>query len=220
MYRRDESVGRDPSIVTKTAEYNLPLRKDRSGAYKVPAGDRLYSCMTSDFFLEEADEWRPECWAMMRARSDVNFVIITKRIHRMTDCLPLDWGNGYPNVTVCSTCENQDRADARLPILLDLPIAHREIICEPMLGPVHIEQYLVSGKIEHVTCGGESGDDARPCHYEWILSMREQCIAAGVPFYFKQTGACFVKDGRTYRVERCNQLKQADRAGINWPAKK
>ena len=77
--------------------------------------------MTSDFFLEEADEWRPECWRMIRERSDLRFAIITKRIHRFMECIPDDWGEGYPNVSVYCTVENQQMADYRLPIYLELP---------------------------------------------------------------------------------------------------
>ena len=78
-----------------------------------------------------------------------------------------------------------------------------------------MEKYLASGLIERVTCGGESGPDARPCRYEWILSMRDQCAAYRVPFTFKQTGAVFVKDGRTYHIERRLQMAQAKKSGIS-----
>ena len=67
--------------------------------------------MTSDFFLEEADEWRPAAWSMIRERADLHFVIITKRIHRFLVGLPADWGEGYEHVTICCTCENQKMAD-------------------------------------------------------------------------------------------------------------
>ena len=66
-------------------------------------------------FCEEADEWRPEAWKMIRERDDLHFVIITKRIHRFQVGLPKDWEEGYDNVTICCTCENQNMADYRLP---------------------------------------------------------------------------------------------------------
>ena len=75
----------------------------------------------------------PEVWKMIRERGDLHFVIITKRIHRFQVGLPKDWGEGYDNVTICCTCENQNRADYRLPIFLNLPIRHRTLIHEPML---------------------------------------------------------------------------------------
>jgi len=217
VYRRDESIGKDASIVTRTGDFSLPLKKDRNGQYKLtPLDGTVYTCMTSDFFLDEADAWRQECWDMIRERNDLEFCIITKRIDRFEKCIPEDWGDGWDHVTICSTCENQDRADYRLPIFLSLPIKHREIISEPMLGEIHIGKYLETGLIEHVTCGGESGPNARPCNYEWILAVREECIRYGVSFFFKQTGALFVKDGKTYHVERRLQMEQARKAGINY----
>lgn len=217
VYRRDGEFGKDSSIVGRTASFNLPVRKSRAGDYKLKREDGIvYTCMTSDFFLEEADEWREEAWHMIRERSDLSFYIITKRIERFRSGLPRDWGEGYENVTVCSTCENQRRADQRLPVFLELPIRHREIIHEPMLGAVCIEPYLSTGGIEGVICGGESGPDARVCDYEWILNTREQCIRQNVSFSFKQTGANFKKGERIYNISRKDQMDQALKADINY----
>lgn len=216
MYRRDAMYDKDSAVVQKTSSFNLPLKKSKDGGYKLSANDGyVYTCMTSDFFIEEADSWRIDVWQMIRIRSDLHFVIITKRIDRFNCVLPFDWGDGYDNVTICSTCENQQTADYRLPILLSLPIKHREIIHEPMLEAVSIEKYLESGLIENVTCGGESGDNARLCRYDWILNTREQCRRFSVPFYFKQTGARFEKDGHIYNIPRAQQLLQARKANIN-----
>ena len=217
VYRRDESIGKDASVVTKTGDYNLPVKKNRQGEYKLTADEGVvFACMTSDFFLDEADEWRQGCWDMIRERQDLEFHIITKRIDRFMDCIPDDWGDGWDHVTICSTCENQDRADYRLPIMLELPIKHREIISEPMLGEINIEKYLESGLIEHVTCGGESGQKARPCEFRWIQEVRRECVRHGVPFTFKQTGAVFVMNGKTYHVERKDQIPQARRSGYSY----
>ncbi|SDB50006.1 protein gp37 [Butyrivibrio sp. INlla16] len=217
VYRRDESIGKDASIVTKTGDYNLPLKKNRQGEYKLTRADGVvFACMTSDFFLDEADEWRQSCWDMIRERQDLDFHIITKRIDRFDVCKPADWGDGWDNVTICSTCENQDRAEYRLPILLELPIKHREMISEPMLEEINIEKYLETGLIEHVTCGGESGSKARPCDFRWIQEVRRQCIRQGVPFTFKQTGAVFIKDGKTYHIDRKDQIPQAHKSGYSY----
>lgn len=221
VYRRDESIGKDASVVTKTADFDLPLRKDRHGAYKLTAADgTVYACMTSDFFLEDADAWRADCWDMIRERRDLHFHIITKRIDRFEACAPPDWGDGWEHVTVCCTCENRDRADYRLPLFLSLPIRHRTVISEPMLGEITLEPYLKSGKIEHVVCGGESGPDARPCRFDWVLKVREECVRYGVPFTFKQTGAVFIKDGKTYHIDRKYQMAQAKKAEIDYAPQK
>ena len=217
VYRRDESVGKDAGVISKTGSYDLPVRRNRRGEYKLtPAEGVVYACMTSDFFLEEADEWRPACWNMMRERNDLSFCIITKRIDRFLQCIPPDWGDGWEHVTICSTCEDQERTDHRLPILLSLPIRHRQVISEPMLDKIALGEYLKTGLIERVTCGGESGPNARPCNYDWILSVRSECVQFGVPFTFKQTGALFIKNGKKYHIERKHQMAQAKKSGCSY----
>jgi len=204
-------------VVTKTVEYSLPLKKNKQGEYKLrPEDGTVFACMTSDFFLEDADEWRPGCWDMIRERRDLKFHIITKRIDRFEQCIPPDWGDGWEHVTICSTCENQDRTDYRLPLLLKLPIKHRAVISEPILSEINMEDYLATGLIEHVTCGGESGPNARSCDFRWIQEVRRECIRCGVPFTFKQTGAVFIKDGKTYRLDRKDQIPQAKRSGYSY----
>ena len=217
VYRRDESIGKDASVVAKTGDYDLPLKKNRQGQYKLNAEDGIiFTCMTSDFFLEDADDWRQECWDMIRERQDLQFHIITKRIDRFDKCIPSDWGDGWDNVTVCSTCENQNMADHRQPIFLKLPIKHREIISEPMLEEINIEKYLATGLIEHVSCGGESGTNARPCDLRWIQEVRRQCIRCSVPFTFRQTGAVFIKQGKVYHLERKLHISQAQKSGYSY----
>lgn len=216
MFRRDSEFEKDSNTVSKTNSFDMILKKKKDGTYKIQnEKDYIYTCMTSDFFIEEADEWRKEIWQMIKQRKDLKFFIITKRIERFYVSLPEDWKDGYENVTICSTCENQKTANERLPILLELPIKHREIIHEPMLEKINIEKYLQSNKIENVTCGGESGPNARICNYEWILDIRNQCLKYNVPFYFKQTGANFIRENKLYKIPRKEQMKQAQKANIN-----
>ena len=146
---------------------------------------------------------------MIRQRSDVFFFFITKRIHRWMDCLPPDWGDGYPNVGVGCTVENQDRADARLPLFQAAPIVQKTIICEPLLERIDLGPW-----VKEVVVGGESGNQARVCDYAWVLDLRRQCVAANVAFSFRQTGARLKKDGRIYRILRPHQHEQAQKAGI------
>lgn len=214
VYRSDAKYDRNSAEVHKTQNFNLPVKKDRSGKYKIPSGTCIYTCFTSDFLLEDADVWRQEAWAMIRERSDCTFLFITKRIDRLMQCVPPDWGDGYDNVVVCCTVENQERADYRLPYLLSAKAKHKEIVCSPLLESIDLERFLTS-EIEGVTAAGESGAQARICDYNWILQIRAQCVRQNIPFWFQQTGAHFQKDGRLYTIPRREQHSQARKANIN-----
>lgn len=217
VYRIDGRHGKDASQVYRTKEFDLPLRRNRSGGMKIPAGEPVYTCFSSDFFLEEADAWRAEAWRMIRKRSDLHFLMITKRIDRFGVGLPSDWGDGYGNVTVCCTVENQDRADYRLPLYREAPVRHKIIVCEPLLEAIDLSAYL-GPWVEEVLVGGESGPGARVCDYDWVLDLRRQCVEKQVSFTFRQTGACFRKDGKTYRIGRADQGPQARKAAIGFRA--
>lgn len=216
MYRQDFKFEKDSSIVTKNANFNLPIKKKRNGEYKIPSGEILYTCFTSDFFLEDADDWRIDAWSMIKQRKDLKFFIITKRIDRFFVNLPIDWGKGYDNVIISCTVENQDMADYRLPIFLKLPIKHKLIAVSPLLENIDISKYLKNKKIEEVVVGGESGVKARICDYNWVLSIREQCINANIPFWFHQTGTYLKKDNKVYKIDRKYQHSQAQKAGIDY----
>lgn len=215
VYRIDKRHGREDSgEVRKTGNFNLPVKKKRDGSWKIPPGSEVYTCFTSDFLLEEADEWRKECWEMIKQRPDCTFIFFTKRIDRLKDNLPDDWGDGYPNVVVGCSVENGKMADLRLPIFNSLPIKHRLIIAAPLLEKIDLLPYLNDG-IAQVSVGGESGNEARVCDYDWVLDIKRQCDEKNVPFTFHQTGANFRKDGRIYRIERRFQHSQAKKAGID-----
>lgn len=213
MFRRDESIGKDPTRVERTKSFQLIIARDRKGRYKVPSGTLVYVCMTSDFLIEEADGWRPEIWQMMADRPDLDYMIITKRIVRLKDMLPPDWGGGWPNVAVACTIENQRQYDFRYPIFRDLPIAHKFLACEPLLGP--ITMLGLDHRIEGVVAGGESGNAARSCDFDWFLDLYCQCLNVGVSFTFRQTGARLKKNGITYRIPRRRQHEQARKAGLD-----
>jgi len=217
VYRQDErySVAEDSSLCRKTGNFDLPIKKKRDGSYKLSPRAVVYTCFTSDFLLKDADEWREDCWKMIKERDDCLFCFFTKRIDRLRSVLPADWGDGYDNVIIGCSVENQDRADFRLPIFNSLPIKHRLIIVAPMLEKIDLSDYLDDG-IEEVSVGGESGLDARICRYEWVLDIRRQCVEKGIRFVFHQTGAHFVKDGKLYNIKRKYQHSQAEKAGIDY----
>ena len=211
VYRIDGAHGRESQEVSLNADFLLPLRQSK-GSAKIESGERVYTCFSSDFLIEEADEWRLDAWQMMRLRSDLHFVFFTKRIERLASHLPPDWGDGYENVTVGCTCENQARADERLPIFLSLPLRHRTIVCEPLLSPIDLRPYLDRTKIEEVSAGGESGEGARLCDFAWIEDLHRACAEANVRFTYHQTGALLQRDGRLYHIPRRHQHEQAKRA--------
>lgn len=221
MYFLDRMRELDGSHIYKTKSgFRKPVQKDRQGRYKIQSGETVRVCMTSDFFLEEADPWREEAWNLIRQRRDVIFFLLTKRPQRVKNCLPFDWGDGWDNVFFNVTCENQRRADERIPILLELPFKHKGIMCAPFIGSVSIEPYLATGQIERVKCGGENYDGARPCHFEWVTSLRQECVNYNVTFCFIETGTIFVKDGKTYRMpDKRVQSEMAYKSGMNYRGK-
>ncbi|MDD4832857.1 MAG: DUF5131 family protein, partial [Clostridia bacterium] len=115
VFRGDAKYDRDTENVVKTQSFNMPISKNRKGEYKINSGELVWLCFSSDFFLSDADVWRADAWKMIKERSDCVFLFITKRILRFYDCIPPDWGEGYDNVTIVTTVENQKRADERLP---------------------------------------------------------------------------------------------------------
>ena len=221
MYYLDGQRGKNGADIYRTkAGFRYPISKHKSGEYKVVSGEQLRVCMTSDFFLEEADEWRDEAWTIIHSRPDVVFFLLTKRPERVRKCLPYDWGDGWENVFFNVTCENQKRADERIPILLDLPFKHKGIMCAPFIGEVSIKKYLSAGQIEQVICGGENYDGSRPCDFDWVKSLRQECAKYDVTFCFIETGTRFIKDGREYYIpDKSVQSKQAFRSGMNYQGK-
>ena len=222
VYYLDRMRGKSGADIYKTKTgFKYPLSKDRTGRYKIQSGEMISVCMTSDFFLAEADEWRAEAWDMMRQRSDVVFLLLTKRIERVRECLPENWGDGWENIFLNVTCENQHRADERIPILLELPFKHKGLHCAPLLGPIRIGKYLETGQIEQVACGGENYGGSRPCDYDWVKALREECVSKDITFCFMETGTVFVKDGKPYRIDsKQMQNLQAHKSGMSYQGKR
>lgn len=221
MYFLDATRGGDGSVIYRTKDgFDYPLHRDRHGAFKIKSGEQLRVCMNSDFLLPEADEWRGEVWDIIRERPDVKFFILTKRPERMLDALPSNFGDGWENVIFNVTCENQRRADERIPILLSLPFKHKGIMCAPLIDKVSIEKYLRSGEIEQVIAGGENYGGARPCDFDWVLSLRKECERCNISFCFIETGSVFVKDGKVYRIgNKQTQARMAYRSGVGYVGK-
>ena len=199
MFRDKRRYGQDPENVHRSsvAIFNAPLKWSKNAdAALLPHGERVFTCSWSDFFVKEADgKWRDDAWQIIRQTPNLIYQILTKRPQRIEKCLPADsdpdsdWGKqGYQNVWLGVTCENQTDADRRIPLLIQIPAAKRFLSCEPLLGPgpLDLTRYLSTGLIHQVIVGGESGPNFRDMNPEWALSLRDQCQAAGVAFFFKQ----------------------------------
>lgn len=220
MYYLDAEREKDGSEIYRVrTNFDLPLKKDRRGAYKIPSGETVHVCLTSDFFLEDADEWRKEAWEIIRSRPDLHFWLQTKRAERVRDCLPADWGEGWGQVSICFTAENQRRADERLPILLSLPFAEKHVMCAPMLGEISLAPWLASGQIGKVLVDGENYDGDRPLDFEWVKKLYNECLGAGTEFDFVGTGNIFIRDGKTYRIPKAYQHVMAVNSGMQLPAR-
>jgi protein gp37 len=171
---------------------------------------RIFVCDMGDLFHEDVDiDHIVKVLDVIDKCPQHTFQILTKRADRMNGVM-----RHYPtkpNVWMGTSVENQAMADKRIPLLLDTPAAVRFLSCEPLLGPVEIYGQLsrpctcalknsladydrhapicpVRRRIDWIICGGESGPHARAMHPEWARSLRDQCQAAGVPFFFKQWG--------------------------------
>lgn len=214
IHKGDARRGVDTSVVRKTDAFYRPIEKKKNGEYKMKGGQLVYVCFQSDFLIEEADLWRQECWEMIRERQDLHFLFLTKRIDRFSQCIPSDWDEGYTNVIVCCTIENQARATKRLQIFQSLKIPHKQIVCQPLVEKIAIEEYLDG--IECVVVGGESDRDARVLDYDWVLDIRQQCMNQNVEFQFRQCGTNFLMDGNVYRLQTKNLVSQARKASIDW----
>ena len=147
-----------------------------------------------DLFHENVpDEWIDQVFSIMGQCPQHTFQILTKRSSRMREYV-VGCQNGaddiggvwpLPNVWLGVSAEDQTRWDERWPDLARTPAAVRFVSAEPLLGPIDM---IGAGKLDWVIVGGESGPGARATHPEWARSIRDQCAAAGVSFFFKQWG--------------------------------
>jgi protein gp37 len=181
MYRDQARYGNDPRAIVRTtpATFNNPRR------WKEPR--MVFVCSWSDFWIAEADAWRDDAWQVMRENPRHIYQIPTKRPERIAEHLPSDWGDGWPNVWLGVSIEDQRAADSRLPILIDIPARVRFISAEPLLGMLNIAPWI--HQLDWVIAGGESGPEARLMEMGWARVLRSHCARANVPFFFKQQSA-------------------------------
>lgn len=200
----------------------------------------VFCASMADVFEDrrDLDAPRARLWALIRDTPHLTWLLLTKRpqcadgLWTTAHTTALAEGGSFDyragdtwqrNVWLGTTCEDQQRADERIPHLLRVPAAVRFLSCEPLLGPVDVARYLAGNSegnptrvlesrdgtrhmhnntpgvqhvggtwwwgVDWVIGGGESGPGARPCDVTWLRSLRDQCAAAGVPYFNKQLGA-------------------------------
>lgn len=205
-----------PRRHTSRETWQQPLKWNAecdSSPFVVGGRPRVFCASLADVFDNEVPSaWRRELFHLILRTPNLDWLLLTKRIgnaaEMLDDTAEACGGYCWPfhNVWIGATVVNQAEADRDVPKLLAVPAARRFLSVEPMLGLVDVRQYLgghriiraggstgpvtsarVNG-IDWVICGGESGPHARPMHPDWARSLRDQCNAAGVPFFFKQWG--------------------------------
>jgi protein gp37 len=128
-------------------------------------------------------------WAIVRQTPWLHYQILTKRAGNIRSCLPADWfgfDNGYPNVWLGVTVENQAVANRFDNILANIPATVRFISYEPAIGPLRIERM---DKLDWLIAGGESGPNRRPFDHDWARDIHRDCEANDVAFFYKQDTA-------------------------------
>ena len=206
MFRDKNRYGQDPSKVMRgKTTFTLPLK------WKEPK--LIFTCSWSDFFIEEADSWRPAAWNIIRSTPHHTYQILTKRPERITAHLPKDWP--LPNVWLGVSVENP-RFYWRIGVLREIPAFVRFLSLEPLLTAM---PDLPLDGISWVIVGGESGPHSRPMKNQWVCEIRDHCRRARVPFFFKQWGGPRKQtSGRTLEGQLWNEMPvfQAHNA---WTAK-
>jgi protein gp37 len=172
----DGCVYRDTSIHAHPERLDIPLKRQKPTVFAV----------WNDFWHESVpDDFQYKAYDAMVERH--TFLILTKRPHIAADyyaegkhdeLLPRE--NIYHGLTVC----NQQEAYEKLSYFRRIP-GNKFLSLEPLLSDI---PFLMLDGIDCVICGGETGPGARPMHPDWVRSVRDQCAAAGVPFFFKQWG--------------------------------
>lgn len=163
--------------------------------YATPVKDRLmFTASFSDIFIKEADGWRGDFWQLIRDNPRVIFQVLTKRIARAKKYLPDDWGDGYKNVWLGTSIENQKQADLRLKHLKDIPARCKFVSFEPLISYIDYSAPWLDWAI----IGGESGNDKgeykyRQCLPYWIQAIINQSKADGTAVFVKQLGTFLSK---------------------------
>lgn len=153
--------------------------------------ERVFCASLADVFEahEALPPWREDLWSLVEQTPHLIWMLLTKRPENIRQAVPQGWleeGAWPDNVWLGTTAEDQVAADERIQHLPAAPV--RFLSCEPLLGPLDLQQPIEESRVDWVITGGESGPGARPSHPDWFRSLRDQCTSAGVAFHFKQWG--------------------------------
>jgi len=188
--------------------FRVTIHPDRLNVSFGKKPKRIFVCSMSDLFHEDVPAgFIDRVFDVIKNNPQHEFLILTKRPELMGPYVRTRLGAVSSNVMLGVTAENQKMADLRIPILLSIPAARRFVSIEPMLGPVDIEACGTFARPDLVICGGESGPGARSMHPDWVRGLRDQCVEAGVPFFFKQWG-----EWLPTKLD-CVGIRDANRAG-------
>jgi protein gp37 len=179
MYRDKARYGQDPTQIIRSgpATFNAPL--------KWTAPRKVFTCSWSDFFIEQADEWRDDAWAIIRKTPHLAYQILTKRPENIFSRLPNDWSDGWSNVWLGVSVESP-KYWHRIITLTHTPAKVRFISYEPALEYVDFTPGL--SLIDWLISGGESGYNPRPANLDWFRQVRDDCQRFGVAYFHKQHG--------------------------------
>jgi len=165
-------------INLKLKELEAPLKRKKPAVIGVQfMGDLFHE----DVGLHEIFQ---VCKVMREAKQHT-FLLLTKRPGRMLELFGS--GTPLPNVWLGVTTENQQRADERIPILLQIPAAKHFISVEPMLGPIdELYEYFQWKQLDGVFAGCETGPGRRSAKIQWFRDLKNQCVDNGIPFFLKR----------------------------------
>lgn len=168
---------------TSAANWRKPI-KWNAAAKAEGIRRRVFCASLADVFDNQAEHaWRDDLWALIRSTPALDWLLLTKRPQNIKKMLPADWSDGYANVWLGTTAEDQHHYDQRWPHLRSVPARVRFISYEPALGPLSLRG---EGVPDWIICGGESGGKARMMNPEWARNLLEQCTLPDVRFFMKQ----------------------------------
>lgn len=175
-----------PRKRTSDANWRKPLGWAKQ-ATKLGLSHRVFCASLADAFDNKAPEGaRQDLFALIRATPELDWLLLTKRPKNIGKMLPADWGEGYANVWLGTTAEDQQRYDHRWRILSEVPAKVKFISYEPAIGRLKMGNVSESGAPDWIICGGETGHGARRMKKRWARNLRDECATLGVPFFMKQ----------------------------------